>query len=53
MNAKFKDQKLYVISHEENKKGIGGYMGISVLKKLNEFNLPKETTKVQGFFILD
>ncbi|MGO0713187.1 phage receptor protein (YeeG) [Bacillus subtilis subsp. subtilis] len=56
MNAKFKDQKLYVISQEENKKGIGGYMGIFDIrtkKKLKEFNLPEETTKVQDFLILD
>ncbi|WP_258729261.1 hypothetical protein [Bacillus atrophaeus] len=56
MNAKFKDQKLYVIAQEENKKGIGGYMGIFDIrtkKKLNEFNLPEETTKVQDFMVLD
>ncbi|MDR4435312.1 hypothetical protein [Bacillus tequilensis] len=56
MNAQFKDQKLYVISQEENKKGIGGYMGIFDIrtkKKLKEFNLPEETTKVQDFLILD
>ncbi|MBL4978732.1 hypothetical protein [Bacillus halotolerans] len=56
MSAKFKDQKLYIISQEENKKGIGGYMGIFDIrtkKKLNEFNLPEEKTKVQDFLILD
>ncbi|MCM2988493.1 hypothetical protein M3580_04535 [Bacillus safensis] len=56
MSAKFKDQKLYIISQEENKKGIGGYMGIFDIltkKKLNEFNLPEETTKVQDFLILE
>lgn len=56
MNAKFKDQKLYIVSQEENKKGIGGYMGIFDIrtkKKLNEFNLPEETTKVQDFVVLD
>ncbi|GJJ26118.1 hypothetical protein BVN1_18820 [Bacillus velezensis] len=48
MNAKFKDQKLYVISQEENKKGIGGYMGIFDIrtkKKFNEFDLPKKKQK--------
>ncbi|MEC0828859.1 hypothetical protein P8917_09920, partial [Bacillus atrophaeus] len=56
MNAKFKEQKLYIVSQEENKKGIGGYMGIFDIrtkKKLNEFNLPEETTKVQDFVVLD
>ncbi|AZJ44111.1 hypothetical protein [Bacillus velezensis] len=56
MNAKFKDQKLYVISQEENKKGVGGYMGIFDIrtkKKLDEFDLPEEETKVQDFMVLD
>ncbi|AWM19948.1 hypothetical protein [Bacillus subtilis] len=56
MEAKFKGNQLYILTQEEHKKGIGGYVGVFDIhskKMLYQFDLPEEHAKVQDFVVVD